>query len=254
MAADNELDALIVEHIADLEEAHRRIENVIDPRLLDEASSVLKKKADANGWVHELDRNNVISVAPEKWIERGANGGIEHWFSWFALLSEDTADDLEHDSHLADFLALEGGSTRKVLAFKQNPLAKRKWRALLESQTEALEDLRIVGFEVDEREGTIEWPVRLDPAKLQQGFREDDLDAALAPVEVAIDKAIEALPPFRSACGGGACPSRAMRFLQSCRTRSRQFLYSPRLLQVRPSHPRPDLQPARTRADCRSPQ
>lgn len=200
MTEANTLDALIVKHIADLEAARRRLEEKVDPRLLQEASDSMKNRADALGWVHEFlsKEDGQISVAPEQWIKRKENGEIDTWLAWFELSNVDAGGELVQFSHLAEFLELEGGSNRKALSFFQDVLKRKEWRALLSKRADEVKALRELGFDVDEREGSITLPVRLDSAALHRGFQKDDLDEALAPVGVALDRAVKAMPHFQA--------------------------------------------------------
>jgi hypothetical protein len=197
MTEANMLDALIVRHIADLEAAKRRIEEEVDPRLLREASLLMERRTDSLGWVHEFRPDlGSISVAPEKWIIRNESGNDHVWLAWFEFVSSDADGELVQAWHLAEFLGLEGSSTRKALSFYQNVLKRREWKAILIKNSNAVKALRELGFNIDERDGSINIPVRLDSATLQRGFEENDLDNALKPVREALDLAIRAMPHF----------------------------------------------------------
>ena len=190
------LDVLIVQHIGDLEAAQRRIVEKIDPRLLKEASAMMKKWADQLGWVHELFDGNdpKICVAPEEWIKRSPGGKVGTWLVYFQLSSLDADGELTPHSHLAEFLELEGGSRRKALSVFSDVLKPKEWRAVLSNSVSEVQSLRHLGFDVDERKGTISFPVQLHSSALQQGFGVDDLDDALAPIGAALDLAAQARP------------------------------------------------------------
>ena len=199
MTEANTLDALIVKHIADLEAAKRRIDENIDPRILQETSKSMKNWADQLGWVHEFfsKKDGQIQVASEEWIKR-KNGEIDTWPVGFSLATVGAGGGLAPHSHLAEFLELEGASNRKALFFFQNVLKPREWRALLNKRADVVRALSDLGFEVDVKEGSITLPVKLDSAALQRGFEEDNLDEALAPVAVALELASKAMPYFKN--------------------------------------------------------
>ena len=67
----SELDALIVDHIVDIEAAQRRITDVIDPLLLKEAATIIESKMERLGWACEIDDyNTIVTIAPEEWVKR----------------------------------------------------------------------------------------------------------------------------------------------------------------------------------------
>lgn len=195
------LDALIVKHIGDLEAARRRIGEKIDPRLTEESSLMMRKRADKLGWVHKVfdsdSNDSKICVAPEEWIRRDQGGGVATWLLYFQLSSSSADGELAAYSELAEFLGLDNGSTRKALSFFCDALKPKELRLLLSNNADTVQALRGLGFEVDERKLTILLPVRLDSSALQQGFQNDDLGDALAPVGAAIDLAVQALPHFQ---------------------------------------------------------
>jgi hypothetical protein len=149
--------------------------------------------------VHKVwnDVRGSICVGPEEWIKRSQGGKDDTWLVQLQFSTLDADGESAHQWHLSDFLELEGGSTRKALSFWQNVLKPREWRAVLNNNVGAVQALRDLGFDVDEREGTIVRPVRLDSLALQKGFEDDDLDEALAPVGAALDLAVQALPHFQ---------------------------------------------------------
>jgi hypothetical protein len=200
MTEANTLDALIVKHIADLEAAKRRIDGDVDPRILQRASDLMKNWADTLGWVHKYfsETDGQIAVAPEEWIKRKENKDIETWKVGFSLMTVKTGDGFASFSHLAEFLGLEGVSSRKALIFFQNVLKTREWRMLLSKRVDEIKALRDLGFDVDEREGSIKLSVRLDSSALQRGFEEDDLDQALAPIREALELARKAMLHFEA--------------------------------------------------------
>jgi len=198
MTEASDLDALIVKHIGDLEAARRRIDEVVDPRLLREVSVIMENWAAGLGWVHKFeDDEQSISVAPEDWIKRDKDGKINWWFPWFELSSIDADGDLVSASHLAEFLALEDSSTCKALSFCQDVLGKKVWRNLLKKTAKEMQALRDLGFEVDDREGLVNFPVRLDLEVLKTSFEENDFEEALAPVSAALDRVRQAMPHFQ---------------------------------------------------------
>jgi hypothetical protein len=197
LGTENELDALIVKHIVDIEGAQRRLTGVLDQTLLREANAAIARRADKISWFHEFDANTeTLLIGPEQFIQRDGTGGVT-WQPWLELGPIDADGELLHVSHLAEFLDLPGGSTRKGLSFRQDALGKTKWRALLRESAEAIEGLRALGFEVNERQGTISLPLSFDAVLLQKGLLEDDLEPVMSPIETAFDKAVEALPYFQ---------------------------------------------------------
>jgi hypothetical protein len=206
----NTLDVLIVKHIGDLEAAQRRIVEEIDPRLRKEASAMMKKRADELGWVHELFDGDdpKICVAPEEWIKRSQGGKVGTWLVYFQLSSLDADGELTPHSQLAEFLDLEGGSRRKALSIFSDVLKPKEWRAVLTDSASAVQSLRDLGFDVDERRGSISLPVRLNSPALQQGFQVDDLNDALAPIGAALDLAVQARPHLQSLASAALASSK----------------------------------------------
>ncbi|HYI39158.1 MAG TPA: hypothetical protein VE053_02445 [Allosphingosinicella sp.] len=181
----NELDALIVGNIGDLEAALGRIETKIDPKLNAEAWTVLKHSLhDADYYFDDGDSPDDAWFVPRSWLDE--EGDSDPWFQLTAC------DGSALETWLACYAAPRSEREAIGIQWYNNSLYVRDYKAILVAHQEELHQIELAGFRRDGN--NIYLPISFDSAKLAEGFREGSLTEALAP----ITSAAEALEKARS--------------------------------------------------------
>ena len=198
--SSSELDALIVEHLADLDRAAAGIDGIqagVFAAFGEKAGAWAKKQ----GWISDFDY-------PE--------GGWSDWQAWIAPPEWRTADTAVDDDEFDGFFALSvgGGDTgdgkagedrflltrlcragvgRIGFRFGRPDFVKpRKWKQAVPRLAELM---KTTGFVLDEAQSFF-LPVTIQLVTLAQALREENLEAALDPFEAALDSLLHAKPTF----------------------------------------------------------
>jgi hypothetical protein len=193
-----ELEALIVEHLADLDRAAAGVDG-IEARVFaafGEKAGVWAKK---HGWISDFDY-------PE--------GGWLDWAAWIAPPEWRTADTaVEDDTFDGRFaISVSGGDTESRKAgedwfyltrlcgagvgqigfrFRRTDFVKpKKWKQALPLLADLVKN---TGFALDE-EPSFFLPVTIQAITLAQAIREEDLEAALGPIDTALESLLHAQP------------------------------------------------------------
>jgi hypothetical protein len=81
-----------------------------------------------------------------------------------------------------------------VLAFGQQIIKARAFRAILAKHADLLDRLKTLGFEVEQRDGRIAFPLVLDSAAVGRAFVDRAFDEAMTPFTRALEAAQAAVP------------------------------------------------------------
>lgn len=196
MTETEELDALLVHSIGDLEAAMTRVNTTIDPELWKQVSSRLNADAPALGWTVVMDEEHVDWLAPTDWITTVEDDpDSSFWFRFVSLPGPSEADDSGDWTDLAAFVGGSAHGNHMGLLLQQDVLKPAKWKKHLRTQGELLDELREGGFSTNLEQGAVAHEVRISPEALSQAFGSEDFDAALEPLGTAL-KAAAALRPI----------------------------------------------------------
>jgi hypothetical protein len=193
-----ELDALIVEHLVDLDRAAKRIAD-IESRLISSMNTRAQEWAERNGWIGDFKFRQgdtwddwYVWLAPKDWLTTDDPDDIDVWFDLeFGAGATDQGAPSEAWHHLTRFLGLENGQIG-LRFHASTKLNKRGWRSIVDQFSPRVEQTRFI---VD-TEATFFLPVRIDAKVLAEALRNDDPDAALGPFTDALSSLMAAKPVF----------------------------------------------------------
>jgi hypothetical protein len=195
-----ELDALIIEHLADLDRAAKRI-SLIEHALFSAMNARAEGWAKRKGWTGKFK-------IPE-------NGGWDDWDIWLAPTEwGNAADESDADfdfcfapevgagdteggkageawNYVTRLCGLEGGQIGFRFV-KPSAIGKRKWQGIVDQYRGPISSTRFIL----DSEPSFFLGFRIDPAALAAALRDDDPNAALGPFEAALDALFEARPVF----------------------------------------------------------
>jgi hypothetical protein len=189
-----ELDALIVEHLADLDRAAEGIAD-IEKRIFTAFGARAGAWAKSQGWSSDFDY-------PE--------GGWDNWVNWLAPAEWRTTDTAVEDEKFDGKFQFDGVTARKDrfvltslcgagvdhLGFwfvRPEFIRVRKWKQAFPRLAELVKN---TGFVWQDDELCFFRPVTIQPANLAQALLEEDIDAALGPFDAALESLLHARPAF----------------------------------------------------------
>lgn len=187
MAADNELSALIVRNIADIERIKRHLDGELR-RELAKAIARTFESAKHTRWRIETDDDwpGDNWMAMKNWIDED---NVEK--TTFRCSLEVGSGFEEEESWLAHFTGT--APSRVGMAFYVNNGTgggQQRLKKILNEDDVRRQRLTDRGWEIDPKEG-LRLPVRLQLEELASAFEEDDLALALDPIERGIGIVIE---------------------------------------------------------------
>jgi hypothetical protein len=195
-----ELDALIIEHIVDLDRAEKRID-AIEQKLVSAMNARAEQWAKRHGWTGKfiLPENGgwqdwEIDLAPADWNKTGDEADVlPKCFFTIDVRAGDTEEGKPGEpwNYVTRFCGLEGGQIG-IRFVKTAPIRKRQWQGIVERFRDEVSSTKFI---VDS-EPSFFLGFCIDPTALAAAFREDDPDAALGPFDTALDALIEARPAF----------------------------------------------------------
>lgn len=195
MDDEDNLDALIVRNISDLEAAMTRAHE-LDETLksavgdaVEEAccgawvGSPWKDEEHARFWHGDWQSGEADGGGPAMWLEideRAGPGGLAK--TWIATFSGDN---------------IEGASA--ALWLQATMITNvRSYRSILVRHAELKNDLLASGFDFDEKDPRrFCIPIRIDAAVLAAAFAEEDWSEAMKPVKAAVETAMRCEAPLR---------------------------------------------------------
>ena len=195
-----ELDGLIVEHLADLDRTAARIsgiETVVFTAMGEKAETWAKKY----GWVSDFDYPEGgwfgwgAWVAPPDWRTADTLPTAKKFDGNFYLScgAGDTEDGKDGEDRFFLTRLCRVGAGQIGLRFDRPDFVKPKqWKQAVPRLAELVRHTRFV---LDENPSFF-LPVTIEAAALAQALRDEDIGAALAPFEVALEALVAAKPAF----------------------------------------------------------
>ncbi|HEV2081811.1 MAG TPA: hypothetical protein VGR32_05075 [Brevundimonas sp.] len=175
-----ELNALIVANIQDLDAAAHHLDQVLQHSIaeaIDERLEDLIKQAawdGAPGW-----NDGDAWVAPKAWHR--PDHGADEYSAYF----ECDVDDKKLDARDAYQLTQLVGKAHARRGFRwvQQPMGNAAWAKIAGKCLAEIQELRSLGFEYREKDGTFFLPIVVDPDELASALADDDISRALGSVD-----------------------------------------------------------------------
>lgn len=181
MTENDQLNALLVRNIGDIEAAVRHTADVVDKRLWEEAADQVGDILD-EAWFTKLNVDETeVLFAKLSWLdpEKPDQPNAKIWL--------DERLETESDfTWLAEFLAAGPKSGKVALFFDQNLITKAQWKKHLKERLDVIGKLNDNGFIYDGSDGALFLPVVLNRETLAKAFEKDDFTEALTPLSDAL--------------------------------------------------------------------
>lgn len=188
--AESKTAEVIARNIEQLESAVDFAAGKMDTALFDAVCEMLDAKNKELSWESEFGSafDDEPWLAPSEWRADGEEvGGDYHLYCHLDF------DGAESNTWLAFFSGVAG--RRVHMGIATNTISGKKNKKRLAEQLEDdLKHLLNEGFQFDVGEFVIRVPLNLDREKIVEGFRDDNLIEALAPLSIALDKINKARP------------------------------------------------------------
>ena len=184
--SSTDIDRLIILHLADLEDAMRRIGD-LQAKIATVMDDIMRECADAAGWSGTFDWNRTgIKSFPKDWIVNEEKNDQDAFFELSTL------NNFDEDEYWLTSLC-RSVKSEYGFRFNQNIVApKRKWHAFIRSYSE---EITKSGFILDEIPSLF-LPVHVDGTKLAEAVADGDIKSALEPLREAYNRLIVARPLF----------------------------------------------------------
>ena len=182
-----ELDALVIRNLDNLDAAAHRLFHEIEPRVRKVINEITEKWAKANNWSGEFDWwEKELWIAPTNWQTD------DGWLGRFFLdggPEEEFKDLPEEDVFWLTRLCQKG---RGVLGFRWHHsdglgATNSKWKRFIRNQAACVGAIGKKGF-VPEDSGLFFTEIKVDASKLADAVQEGNFESALQPLQAALDK------------------------------------------------------------------
>ncbi len=178
--------AVIVSHIDELEAALRYAHSTMEPMLEKVVAALIDAKRRALGWAGEApaDFDKTQWFAPEEW--RMPKSDENDCYLSFVLDTVACLDGHEPETWVGTIAGFAGAGIR--FSASTDALGQRDWNALLRSQGPLIDELVDRGFLCDPKTGDVALTIPVSKEALVAGFEEEELESALEPLGLAIDR------------------------------------------------------------------
>jgi hypothetical protein len=189
-----ELDKLIVEHLADIDAAVKRLE-ALEAEVFGALDSAAKNWAEKNGWAGKFDYlESGLWFAPPEWRVPGTEEDEKKFQARFEM--EVGAGDTQSFKTEEDRFYLtrlcRAGSGEIGFRFKQELITKGQWRKRFKDLTYLVEKTAFVA----DSEQSFFLPFQVEGAKLAESMQEEAVEVALTPFENTLAQIVEARSAF----------------------------------------------------------
>lgn len=193
MSDTKTLDALVIRNIADIEAAIKHAQDVIGPRIWEEAAKTAQDNC-GDDWTVEFDTDdNELRLADQTWL---VSSGRKRKADFSIRLYERILPDGDgENSWLATFVA--SGPNGATMAFwvEQSIVTASVWKKLVRTSDGIVAELRSLGFSIDDDDDRrLYVPVVLDRETLARAFETDDFDEVMKPVATGVTNVMSAAP------------------------------------------------------------
>jgi len=186
----NELDEMLVRHLADMDDGATRLE-AISTKVGDAMDELTGKWTTDHGWLKgdgDWNEDGDLRVAPPEWKPG------EDWLSWFKFDYGDGDDGYPGVGRDYFWLTRLCGDGNGMTGFRfvQEQVTKVAWKKFLKAHGNPLVE---EGFRAYEQ-SSLFLPVRISSSDLAAAVREERIEEALQPLRDALDVLKRALPKF----------------------------------------------------------
>jgi hypothetical protein len=194
-----DIEALIVRNILDVERAYDILWNDITPKVGKEIDNIIENWAHENDWWYSEEEfdEHVPAIAPNAWRSSNSDDGEDKFVASFYADSNDVGNDDPSWSWLTQ-LCGQGSAPygfRWVCDFVELGTKKKEWKAFL-SKNNATAALKGLGFEYQDKSGTFFLPFIIDKEALAVAIKDNNIEDALEPVRAALKIIIESWVVF----------------------------------------------------------
>jgi hypothetical protein len=190
-----ELDALIVQNLHNVDTAAHRLLHFIQPLVAKSLNEIAEKWAKKNKWTGDFDWwESELRLAPAAW-----GTGDQNVASFYLAGGPD--DDLEYNLEEDVFwltrFCRKGRGSLGIRWYNGDGLdcTHAKWKKFVQTQSKIVEAISKSGF-TPEDTGWFYLDVPIDATTLSQSIREGSVEDALAPFKGALDRLLGARPQF----------------------------------------------------------
>jgi len=197
MAELEELDALIIRNIGDIEAAIKRAAT-IENRLLSESADAMEAVRAAHDWDGGLDpeQKAALWIAPKSWrLGQSSRAGRTH-FAFFDFGVVDGPEGNNDAGGIASLLGVSPTASFWVVACTINYLSSRQAKSLYTENVKTFDDLLLLGFQYNSKEQFFSVNVLLDQEYVAKAVLSDDFSDAMKPLASALKQIEVAFPLF----------------------------------------------------------
>jgi hypothetical protein len=202
-AASDNLDALIVRNLRDLEAATHRFFHHTETRVAKAIDEMVEVWSKTNGWKGQFDwKEEGLWVAPQRWMSDSSDEGDRlAYFELDAGLGDDFDYNENEDVFWLTRLCQQG---RGKIGFRWRygtalGISKPKWKKLIQSDDgKRAERIYKLGFEPEDS-GLFFTQIKVETEQLAVGFIEGSLEKALQPIQLGLDRLLTSIPEFDAA-------------------------------------------------------
>jgi len=195
----DELDALIIRNLRDLEGASHRLVHKIEPRVAKAIDGIVKNWASREGWKGEFDfSSDGLWLAPQNWSGKAAapNGYLARYYLDYGSGDDGKGEPAEDYFWLTRLCCVGKGKMGFRWYFGNELTTKPKWKKIIqEDANKRVESIGRKGFEPEDS-GYFFTQIKVDAEQIALGAIDNSFDKALQPVRAALDRLLEAKPMF----------------------------------------------------------
>ncbi len=190
----DDLDALIVRNLRDLDAACKRLEFEIQPRIAKTMNTIVSSWAEQNNWMGRYDwwGEGELWIAPRDWKPKEAPA-----FYLDLGPGDDEGETPQYDYFWLTRLCGSSGNGLICLRWYdfQNLNAKKlEWKKFIKSYVTKIQQ---TGFSYEDQTALFaSAPIIIDAEELAKSIVDDTLDQALKPFQKALDNLMAAKPAF----------------------------------------------------------
>jgi hypothetical protein len=196
----DELDALIIRNLCDLDAAAKRLEFDIEGRIGKVIDQIAEAWSQKQGWEgkFDFDLNTNLWVAPAEWKSAEGKADADAMLGFFALwtgFGDDFDFEVENDYFWLTRLC---GAGRGKIGFrwtygKSLGATRPKWKRFVQPYVERI---RKTAFTYEEGSGLFFMPIRIEVEALAASIVDDTIEVALQPFSAALNRLLAAKPEF----------------------------------------------------------
>jgi hypothetical protein len=187
--------AVIVDHIDELEGAMHFAHTVMKAKLGEVTAAEIERHRLEFGWAGKVssDLDDTTWLAAEEWRAKDESENPDDLCDLYIDFDNVSAPDgREPETWVGTFCGFAGAGLQ--FAFGSNLLNRREWKAVLRTEQDVINSLVESGFRCDLKDGSLTYPLSIQPSTLSQAFETEEFDDALRPIGEALSEISRARP------------------------------------------------------------